>query len=221
MQADVRQLTKLVATLSAGSSLLQCELALLMRSQNTTGTVVQNSGAYCETEHTKGAKFDAPLADGVVDIVKASGKSEIGDFGGRMGRYTDYFRQNGMRADCYDGAYKIEELTQGLVKQLDLSVPQLDLPKYPWIMCLEVGEHIPPEREHFFADNLDRSATHGVILSWASKDNEIHVNLKKSEEVIRLFEERYGWRFDAELTKMLRSKATLSWFRTTLHVFHK
>ena len=53
------------------------------------------------------------------------------------------------------------------VKFLDLTLPQYWLPRYDWVLSLEVLEHIPSDFETTVLDNIDRAAGHGVVLSWA------------------------------------------------------
>ena len=69
--------------------------------------------------------------------------------------------------DSYDGAPFSEEISEGRVKYLDLTLPQYGLPLYDWIISLEVAEHIPREYENIYLDNIVRHAKEGVILSWA------------------------------------------------------
>ena len=224
LRTELDSLTDLVSSLSVEMNTLHCEVYPVI--PHSERVVVQRSGAYCEAQHiAEGAKFDESLAKAIASFIMSfrgadASSPSLGDFGGRIGKYTRYFRDNNISADCYDGAYRIEEITHGFVQEIDLSVPQLHLPKYDWVMCLEVGEHIPASREHFFMQNLDRSSVRGVILSWASKTNEIHVNLKTSAEVIQLAE-GYGWAFDPVQTEAFRKAATLGWFKTTVHVFRK
>ncbi|KAK7004434.1 hypothetical protein BgiMline_005954, partial [Biomphalaria glabrata] len=54
------------------------------------------------------------------------------------------------------------------VKFLDLTSPQYDVPIFDWVLSIEVGEHIPPQYEDTYLDNLARHAREGLILSWAS-----------------------------------------------------
>ena len=60
------------------------------------------------------------------------------------------------RYDSYDGAPFSEENSSGAVRYLDLSVPQLWLGRYDWVVCLEVLEHVPAEFEAVVLDNVIR-----------------------------------------------------------------
>lgn len=58
--------------------------------------------------------------------------------------------------DAYDGSPFSEELSNGTVNHLDLSVPQYGLPMYDWILSLEVVEHMPAQYESVYLDNIFR-----------------------------------------------------------------
>jgi len=69
------------------------------------------------------------------------------------------------RYDAYDGAPFSEENSAGAVRYLDLSVPQLWLPRYDWVVCLEVVEHVPPEFESVVLDNIIRYSSPLLLIS--------------------------------------------------------
>ena len=139
-----------------------------------------------------------------------------------MGQYARAFIQNGFPCDAFDGNPNTVELTGGLGKVLDLSIP-LDRPTmYDWILSLEVGEHIPGEFEQIFLDNMANKATTGIILSWAipGQHGDGHVNCKSNRYIISQMKQR-GWRYDRKTAGNLREKATLGWFKNTIMVFLK
>ena len=93
----------------------------------------------------------------------------VASFGDGSGRYKELLMASGLLKgyDSYDGAPFSEEISEGRVKYLDLTLPQYGLPLYDWIISLEVAEHIPREYENIYLDNIVRHAKEGVILSWA------------------------------------------------------
>ena len=113
-------------------------------------------------------------------------------------------------------------MTNGLGKVLDLS-KKFDLKKkYECVISLEVGEHIPPEKEHIFIDNLDRHCNQCIILSWAlpGQGGDGHMNEKPNEYIKNKFLER---NYDCweEASQYLRDSTTLWWFKNTIMVFIK
>ena len=48
-----------------------------------------------------------------------------------------------LQYNAYDGSPFIQESTNGVVRYLDLTLPQFWLPRHHWVLCLEVIEHIP------------------------------------------------------------------------------
>ena len=103
------------------------------------------------------------------------------------GRYAKRMIDSGHLTEvaAYDGNPFCNETSEGRVQFLDLSVPQYGLPVYDWIISIEVAEHIPPQFEHIYLDNIARHAIEGVILSWAGPQQKgvTHVNARRFEYV--------------------------------------
>jgi hypothetical protein len=78
----------------------------------------------------------------------------------------------------------VEETSGGLVKFMDLTIPQYGLPIYDWIVSLEVAEHIPSQFESVYLDNVFRHAREGIILSWAvpGQNGLSHVDIPYSRQ---------------------------------------
>ena len=122
--------------------------------------------------------------------------------------------------DSYDGAPFIEEATNGSVRFLDLILPQFWLPKYDWVMCLEVVEHIPGQHESTVLDNIVRPATEGVVLSWATpgQGGYLHVN-EKSANYSQAEMRKRGLHLDHEATSKLRQAAGWYWLHNNVAVY--
>ncbi|XP_068232443.1 uncharacterized protein [Palaemon carinicauda] len=120
----------------------------------------------------------------------------------------------------FDSAFNIEEVSSGRIHTADLSVPlELDH-KYDWVLSLEVGEHIPQEKEQTFLDNLVKYACKGIVLSWAvvGQGGYNHVNTRNNDYIQMQMEKR-GLKMDQEASQMLRKKVVVPWFKNTLMVF--
>lgn len=110
--------------------------------------------------------------------------------------------------------------TNGIVNFLDLSVPIYHLVAYDWIISIEVAEHIPPEFETVFIENLARHAKEGIILSWArpGQKGHSHVNNRDSEYVkMRL--KSLGFYVDESATTYLKKSAKAHWLKYNIYVY--
>jgi len=106
------------------------------------------------------------------------------------------------------------------VRFLDLILPQFWLPKYDWVMCVEVVEHIPEQHEPTVLDNIVRPALEGVVLSWGTpgQGGFAHINEKPanySEDAMR----KRGLHLDRVATTKLRSAAVWYWLKNNMAVY--
>jgi 2-polyprenyl-3-methyl-5-hydroxy-6-metoxy-1,4-benzoquinol methylase len=152
--------------------------------------------------------------------------TKIIDIGCGTGYYVNYLRNSGFDCTGFDGNPFTEEITNGLCKIADFSVPQ-NLGIFNWVISLEVAEHIPSEFEDVFIDNLHRHNTEGMILSWSipSFGGDGHVNPKDNEYVINKIT-NLGYVLDEDSTLILRNSCaeypkSCWWFGHTLFVFRK
>jgi len=108
------------------------------------------------------------------------------------------------------------------VKFLDLTLPQYWLPRYDWVLSMEVLEHIKVQYETIVLDNIDRSAGYGAVLSWASPGQSgfYHVNNRPAEYLNKVMKKR-GFRLDLKTSKKLRTISTLPWLKRNLMVFYR
>jgi len=106
------------------------------------------------------------------------------------------------------------------VKFLDLTLPQYWLPRYDWVLSMEVLEHIPAEFETIVLDNIDRAADHGVVLSWATLGQLgfHHVNNRSPTYVNQTMFNR-GFRIDLNASDVLRNAAKLPWLKRNIRVY--
>jgi hypothetical protein len=109
-----------------------------------------------------------------------------------------------------------------VAKVIDLSIP-FDLgKKFDWVLCLEVGEHIPKSFEDILLKNLDRHNSKGIILSWATVGQKGygHIN-EQSNEYIKNTMQGLGYHNDLKTENIFRRRSSLSWFKNTIMVFRK
>lgn len=182
---------------------------------------------YWENETPEGHAHDEGLAKALAEFFTQNNTNEVFDFGCGTGYYSRVLRDEGIFSIPVDGnPYTAKFLHDALLCIADLSKPMHFLPA-DWVLCLEVGEHIPEEFESTFFDNLDKHNRNGVVLSWAipGQGGDGHVNCKTNEYIIDKMK-FLGYEFDKESTNFLRESCAKYpkdgwWFRNTLMVFRR
>ena len=129
---------------------------------------------------------------------------------------------NGINVTGYDGNPKTPELTGNLASVLDLAIPHTFETPYDWIMSIEVGEHLPPQYEDIYIENLHNNNTKGIVMSWAleGQGGLGHFN-EHSNEYIKNKMIGLGYTNDLEAENILRESSSLWWFKNTIMVFRK
>lgn len=163
---------------------------------------------------------DFALARGILNIMKKDGSITLADFGCGHGEYVNFFIENGVSAIGFDGNPFVQETSKGTCFPLDLSVPSDLDKKFDWVISLEVGEHLPPQYEKIFIENLLRHAKDKLILSWSNSPGWCHFNLHDNEYIKNILSD-LGWDNDPITEKELRSQVSIFWFEDTLMVFKK
>jgi hypothetical protein len=124
-------------------------------------------------------------------------------------------------ASTYEGTPGIEELTEGAVAQLDLSVPHVgQLPRTDWSVTMEVAEHIPAQYEATFLETVLSTARLGVILTWArpGQGGHGHVNEQDEAYVAQRLEAAGFDELDVA-SQFLRAHASFFWLKSNSRVF--
>lgn len=150
------------------------------------------------------------------------------DLGCGKGTYLKYLNLFNYQCIGVEGTPDIMEIADfdGPILTLDLSIPQQELSKFRGsnVICLEVAEHIPPEQEQIFLDNIFRIKPPALIFSWALKGQggTGHYNEQNPAYVIPTIESR-GYKLDYKFTERLRAEGgkDLWWFRKSIYVFKK
>lgn len=145
------------------------------------------------------------------------------DLGCGDGRYIKGLMEIGVDVMGYDGNPYVESITGGLCKVWDLTeVRELD-DKFDWVLCLEVGEHIPEEFQNSLIQNIHLNNKKGILISWAveGQGGSGHVNCRNNDYIENLFAS-LGYTLDKESSQKFRDSATnCYWFKNTFFVFRR
>jgi FkbM family methyltransferase len=165
--------------------------------------------------------FDEKLAKSICKITKERGLRRSIDFGCGPGEYVKYFNDNGIKTRGYDGNKYTKELTNGLCEVLDLTT-DFNINPADFVICLEVGEHIPKEYENKLIENIIKHAGGYIIISWGipGQGGYGHVNCRGNEYIIDKFIEK-GCKYMKKESMILREESSMTWFKETLMMFKK
>lgn len=142
----------------------------------------------------------------------------IWDLGAGAGHYSTYFKEVGRMVHSVDGfqSGSIDTVIDLTEKVYVVGVGD--------VLCLEVFEHIPPQFESVFVDNIVRHCSGKLIISVAHEGQQGlgHVNCRPDWYVKELFEGK-GFTFNEAQTKDIRSCAEgyVAYLRENLFVFDK
>jgi hypothetical protein len=181
-----------------------------------------NKRGFWENETIVGHYNDNTLLKEIKNILIENKIKSIVDFGCGPGFYLKNIKDIVDYFEGYDGNPNTPLLTDGLCSVLDLS-KDFDLnKKFDCVLSLEVGEHIPKDFESIFLDNITKHSSNLVILSWAivGQGGDGHVNCQNNDYIISEMYKR-GFSYDEDLSKNVRSKNVVFWFKNTFMVFKK
>lgn len=145
----------------------------------------------------------------------------VGDFGAGGGHYSKWMNETGLlQAFAFDGTHQAAELTDGLVQEVNL-VQKMSLWRtFDWVLCLEVGEHIPKEYSDMLLANLKNHAKKGLVMSWSDDWEGIgHVNCLTRQEFVATVQRKTGFVLDSVATEAVRSNCEIDYIARTLAVF--
>lgn len=211
-------LSKQLNELSKRSGQKDCE------NKKATDPQTSSHGGWCRNEskeHYREHRTDMNL---ISELSKFLAGKKVASFGDGPGAYKREILKLGevLVYDAYDGAPYTEETSEGRVIFLDLTSPQFGLPLYDWVLSLEVAEHIPPNFENAFMDNIARHCREGIIISWAKPGQKGygHINEKPFDYVNKLLQ-RYDFEWDEAASYHLRNASDLVWLRDNVSVFRR
>jgi len=139
-------------------------------------------------------RFDEKKYKAITSIIGV--EEPIIDLGAGIGKYVAKLRSDGWSCvNGIDGAADVEEFTNGLIKRLDLTTPNLKnklRKEYDWALFFEVGEHISRKYEQVLIDNVCSIPRKGIIMSWGlpGQKGYRHVNCQSRSYIIRQFQAR-------------------------------
>jgi hypothetical protein len=173
-----------------------------------------------ETANSHGGhKHDLPLLD---EICKLYTPTRVADLGCGDGWYCANMKKAGYKVvHGYEGCLDMRKIS--LCDELfimDLSEPQLVAQKYDFVLCLEVGEHIPKSAEQVFLDNVVKFCSKDLVLSWAipGQGGRGHFNEQPNDYIISQICNR-GFVLNQAKTDLLRAASTLKWFKNTIGAY--
>ena len=186
----------------------------------STRKLVTETGAWLTqdgTFHRHDVKFEEELCK---FFTNGHAGQSVFDIGCGEGSYVRWLSKNGVEAAGVDGNPNTPERTGGQCEVADISQP-IDHPA-DWVLCLEVGEHVPVEHEEAVFNNICNNARRGLIVSWAEpgQGGLGHINEQPLDFVRKRIEAR-GFSFDLEATERFRSGSTLPWFQRNIQVFER
>lgn len=166
--------------------------------------------------------YDSKLGNALTTFFIAENVKSVVDFGCGMGNYVKTFQENNINAIGFDGNPNTPELTNSLCKVLDLSEAHKFDEPFDWVMSLEVGEHLDPQFEDIFIHNIHNNNKHGIVLSWAVKNQGGHGHVNEQDnEYIKSKIINLGYVNDTDSENVLRNNSNLWWFKNTIMVFRK
>lgn len=172
--------------------------------------------------------YDKGVAEGLVWLIRTTGIRTAIDFGCGPGWYVKVFHEHGVDMQGYDGNPNVETVSARFFdngfycQQVDLDIDLQAEEPVDLVMSLEVGEHIPADREQVFIDNLVRNSSRYILLSWGipGQGGDGHVNCRPNGYIITNMARR-GFHINTPVSNFLRSGAVSPWFRNTLMFFEK
>ncbi|CAJ1439338.1 unnamed protein product [Effrenium voratum] len=149
------------------------------------------------------------------------GTLSVGDFGAGGGHYSKWLNETGLvEAFAFDGTHQAAELTDGLVQEVNLVQEMRLWRSFDWVLCLEVGEHVPKQYAATLLSNLKRHALQGLVMSWSDDWEGIgHVNCLSREEFVAFVQQSTGFVLDEVATEAVRSACEIDYIARTLAVF--
>lgn len=154
---------------------------------------------------------------GLVELL--SNAQDVVDLGCGPGTYVGALRRAGICAIGLDGNPATAEIPNCAVK--DLTTPMNGEPETDWTLCMEVGEHIPREKEGALLDRIAACRV-GAVVTWAQPGQigRGHINCRSRDEVIELLGSRQ-LTVDSAATEQLKESATIDYLRDNVTVFRK
>jgi len=153
----------------------------------------------------------------------SSAPVSVADFGAGGGHYSIWLNETGLvQAYAFDGTHQAAELTGGAVQEVNL-VGDLRLWRnFSWVLCLEVGEHIPQQYASGLLRNLRRHAEAGLVMSWSDDWEGIgHVNCLSRADFVAKVQDETGFVLDQQATEVVKASCEIEYISRTIAVFRR
>lgn len=151
-------------------------------------------------------------------------ETRVYDFGCGLGYYVKHLNDARFLAWGVEGAILKGCLIPSKVIQHDLTQPFTFNNRQGNVICLEVGEHIPPQFEQQFLNSITAACSCKLVMSWALplQGGLGHVNCQPQEYIIAEVCRR-GFAYKEDLTLQVREtiEDNCDWFRMTLLIFER
>jgi hypothetical protein len=147
----------------------------------------------------------------------------VADLGCGDGWYCQQLKQKWKNTVIHGYEGCVDMKTEGVYDDifiLDLSLKRYVGIKYDLVLCIEVGEHIPLEKEQTFLDNVKEFCDCFLVMSWAlpKQGGRGHFNERPEDYIIEQMTKR-GFFVDDSSTNELRDAATLKWLKRTVTAY--
>jgi len=145
----------------------------------------------------------------------------LADFGAGGGQYSTWLNETGLlQAFAFDGTEQASVGSDGVVHTINLIEDQHLWRTFDWVMCLEVGEHVPKQHQGTLLSNIKRHARKGIVMSWSSDWEGIgHVNCMPQEVFVALVEKETGFVHDKAASEAVRGGCEIEYIARTVAVF--
>lgn len=168
-----------------------------------------------------GHKHDESLVQKIIDLYHEP--IMMADVGCGDGWYCEELQKTWSKSIIHGYEGCVDMKTNGVYDDIfiiDLSLKRYIDIHYDFVLCIEVGEHIPKEKEQIFLDNLARFCTKHLIFSWAvpGQGGRGHLN-EQPEEYIHEQMINRGFKINEFKTSELRKSATLKWLKRTVTAY--
>lgn len=171
-----------------------------------------------ETSLSRGGhKHDEGLVKTILELYQPP--KRMADLGCGDGWYCKQFKDAGWNeVHGYEGCQEVKKFNiYDDIMIIDLSLKRYVDIYYDFVLCIEVGEHIPKEKEQVFFDNVREFCSRHLIYSHATpgQGGRGHLNERPQEYVNEQLTKR-GFIENTDISKYLHEKATLKWLKRTV-----
>lgn len=184
--------------------------------------LISETGYWTQEMANTGHAFSSTLCESIMELLEK--EKQIIDFGCGFGDYLKKFSDNGYKNLLGVEGFQLSNFNFNNIIIQDLS-EDFDLNLKGNVISLEVGEHLPPQYEDIFIENITKHCDNLLIISWAlpGQGGYGHYNEKPNDYIIEKIVNK-DFIFLEKETKQLREYPEdfcCGYFRKTIMVFKK